>query len=181
MNSYKITKKRRSTGAAAASAFRFPLKADRYVPVVADLGSARWPDQLRSAGFNPDLATVWLAEGLLMYLSAAEVHSLFAAARALSGKGSVFLASAVNEETIKGARTSTSDLMRTWKWGCPDSPAEFLKALGWQQVSCVALGDPTASYGRVTRDPTNPKKTRTLYIRSKAALLPAPDREASSS
>lgn len=58
--------------------------------------------------------------------------------------------------------------MRTWKWGCPDDPTDFLKSQGWKLVSCVPLGDPTASYGKyVDTDPS--KETKTLYIRALAA------------
>lgn len=47
-----------------------------------------WPAALRTAGFDPDAATVWLAEGLLMYLPADAQDRLFDHITALSPVGS---------------------------------------------------------------------------------------------
>src|SRR5205085_8564796 len=47
----------------------------KRVPVVADLRDD-WQDALVASGFAPDEPAVWLAEGLLMYLSAADSDRL---------------------------------------------------------------------------------------------------------
>ncbi|KAA8880609.1 SAM-dependent methyltransferase [Nocardia colli] len=55
--------------------------------VAADLTS-HWSAVLRDSGFDPSAATAWLAEGLLLYLSATEQDALFEAIDALSAPGS---------------------------------------------------------------------------------------------
>ncbi len=44
----------------------------------ADLCSRGWTQKLRAAGFDPSQPTVWVAEGLLMYLQEGEVQALLA-------------------------------------------------------------------------------------------------------
>ena len=47
-----------------------------------------WPKALREAGFDPSMPTVWLAEGLLMYLPADAQDRLFEQVTELSAAGS---------------------------------------------------------------------------------------------
>ncbi len=47
-----------------------------------------WPRALRAAGFDPEIPTAWLAEGLLMYLPADAQDRLFAQITDLSAAGS---------------------------------------------------------------------------------------------
>ncbi|MEC3953675.1 SAM-dependent methyltransferase [Nocardia sp. CDC153] len=47
-----------------------------------------WPKALREGGFDPDAATAWLIEGLLIYLTPAAQDQLFDAVAALSAPGS---------------------------------------------------------------------------------------------
>ena len=86
----------RGGGAAAARAPSpaHPLAAASLDLVACDLADPRWTDALSRAGFDPALRTVWVAEGLLMYLTEATVAALLGACRRLSGAGSVFLINA---------------------------------------------------------------------------------------
>jgi methyltransferase (TIGR00027 family) len=61
--------------------------AARYVAVPIDLRQD-WPAALRDAGFDPELATAWAAEGLLPYLPAASQDVLFERIHELSARGS---------------------------------------------------------------------------------------------
>jgi methyltransferase (TIGR00027 family) len=47
-----------------------------------------WPQALRDAGFDADLPTAWLAEGLLPFLPAQAQATMFASIDSLSGSGS---------------------------------------------------------------------------------------------
>jgi methyltransferase (TIGR00027 family) len=62
-----------------------PIADRRAVPV--DLRHD-WPQALRDAGFDANLPTAWLAEGLLPFLPAAAQEAMFASIDALSGSGS---------------------------------------------------------------------------------------------
>lgn len=59
----------------------------RRVPVEADLRED-WPAALRAAGFAPGRPTVWIVEGLLMYLDARACDRLLTTVRETSGPGS---------------------------------------------------------------------------------------------
>lgn len=63
----------------------------RRVTVPADL-SAAWAAPLEAAGFDACLPTMWVAEGLLMYLTSEECDRFLDAVGALSGPGSRFAA-----------------------------------------------------------------------------------------
>jgi len=56
-------------------------------PVAADLRGA-WTTPLRAAGFDPGQPTMWLIEGLLMYLAAQDCEHLLADLTPLSAPGS---------------------------------------------------------------------------------------------
>lgn len=55
---------------------KYPLRAAIYRACNADLGSEDWTQRLIVAGFDPSVPTVWVAEGLLPYLSEATVTAL---------------------------------------------------------------------------------------------------------
>src|SRR6476659_4658560 len=61
-----------------------PKAPRREVPI--DL-RFNWPKALREAGFDPSMPTVWLAEGLLMYLPADAQDRLFEQVTELSAAG----------------------------------------------------------------------------------------------
>ena len=53
-----------------------PLRTGDWAGVAADLSTPAWADALRAAGFDPHKPTVWVAEGLLMYLRPEAVDSV---------------------------------------------------------------------------------------------------------
>ncbi len=56
-----------------------------------------WPAALRGAGFDPAERTVWLIEGLLQYLDASSVETLFARLDELSAPRSILLYDVVGQ------------------------------------------------------------------------------------
>src|SRR5204862_526631 len=64
------------------------VAAGTRVAVGIDL-SGDWPRALCTAGFDPAIPTVWIAEGLLQYLSAAYEHRLLGRVDHLSATGSL--------------------------------------------------------------------------------------------
>lgn len=61
--------------AAPANQTTAPVAGD-WVAVAADLASPDWLDALEAAGFDPHKPTVWVAEGLLMYLEPGVVDAV---------------------------------------------------------------------------------------------------------
>ncbi len=66
-----------ATGPAAESASQHvPLQAASWTALALDLCSRGWSDGLIARGFEPQKPTVWVLEGLLMYLSDRDVQTL---------------------------------------------------------------------------------------------------------
>lgn len=103
-----------------------------------------WPAALRAAGFDPSLATAWLAEGLLIYLPPEAQDKLFDTIHELSAPGS-----AVATEFVPGLKAFDADKAREAAAGFQQlglnmdmpslvyhgerhSAADYLAAKGWQ-------------------------------------------------
>lgn len=67
-----------------------PVTEVRYVPV--DFTRDDLPSALRAAGYEPEVPTVWVWEGVTMYLDDAALRGTLRAIRALSAPGSTLLA-----------------------------------------------------------------------------------------
>lgn len=94
-----------------------------------------WPTALAAVGFDPAQPTVWLVEGLIVYLEAAAVHRLLDQITALSAVGSELLCDPIGESFL------TSPWMQPWlehldTQGTPwrfgtDEPEDLLVPRGW--------------------------------------------------
>jgi O-methyltransferase involved in polyketide biosynthesis len=107
---------------------QYPLRCASRVGVAADLGHKGWTKSLMAAGFDPNRPTVWIAEGLLMYLEEEHVGELLEETRSISAPGSAFLTVSVSEQVIKEIKNPSSKknkgLMKEWVFGCPEDPTE---------------------------------------------------------
>ena len=65
--------------------------AANYTSCSLDLEHRGWSQDLVAAGFDPTVPAVWIAEGLVMYLSEEGVVNLMREARSISAKGSRLL------------------------------------------------------------------------------------------
>lgn len=109
----------------------------RRVPVGIDLADD-WPQALRSNGFDPKAATVWLIEGLLQYLDETAVRALFARIDDLSARGSVLLydivgKSLLDAQMLSGLLESMARSGAPWLFGT-DAPGELAERHGWSAV-----------------------------------------------
>jgi methyltransferase (TIGR00027 family) len=111
-----------------------------------------WPAALAAAGFQPAQPTAWLAEGLLVYLSAEQAAGLLAAVGELSAPtsrlafehGDVAAASLLARARAIPAMDPFTSL---WKGGLGADAPDWLARRGWQ----VRLHDRAAlaaAYGR---------------------------------
>lgn len=120
------------------------------ISVVADI-THDMTQSLLSAGFDPTVPTVWIAEGLLMYLSRDEADRLIDEISALSSQGSRIVSEYFDRhwedadaeyETLDAQDRAAWDLlMRAFRYGpVTDQPDEWLLAHGWapQEVTTVA-------------------------------------------
>lgn len=109
----------------------------RRVAIGVDL-TTDWTDPLRSNGFDPDLPTVWLMEGLLQYLDEEAVHTVFQRVDSLSAPGSVLLYDIVGKTLLDNVMLAAvrEQMARNgapWLFGT-DSPEQLCEPLGWSAV-----------------------------------------------
>lgn len=94
-----------------------------------------WPKMLQSQGFNSSSKTVWLVEGLLQYLDASAVDTLFTRIDVLSAAGSALLYEVVGETLLavpflKPTLQYMEQLGAPWTYGT-DTPAALVESRGW--------------------------------------------------
>lgn len=70
---------------------KYPLKAATYITCSVNLEDQNWADGLIAKGFDPEVPTCWLLEGLVMYLSPEANEKLLKRMHALSAPGSRLL------------------------------------------------------------------------------------------
>ena len=123
-----------------------PRCARTVVPV--DL-CADWSTPLRRAGFDPAVPTAWLAEGLLVYLDAADAAQLLSTVTAASTAGSRLVTEAGHAKTDLAAlgADSAGGVTSLWRGGLGADLAPYLRDEGWD-VEEVRLADLAAAYGR---------------------------------
>ncbi len=114
-------------------------------PIGADLTESHWPQLLLDKGFQPSQPAIWLLEGFLYYLNAAEVHRLFTAINTLASPGSWLGGDVINTFVANG----TGDYAKYWQFGC-DHPESFLMDYGWQASAVVQPGEAGACFNRYT-------------------------------
>ncbi|MGV9675493.1 SAM-dependent methyltransferase [Nocardia sp. NPDC003482] len=106
----------------------------RRIPVRADLATD-WTTPLIRAGFDPRARTAWLAEGLLLYLTARQGDRLLATLTAHSAPHSMVLVEHVNRaaQTAAAGRAVAewvAALGEPWRSEL-DDPARWLARFGW--------------------------------------------------
>ncbi len=109
----------------------------RRVTVGIDLADD-WPKALRSQGFIASEPTVSLVEGLLQYIDAPAVDTLFARIDALSAPGSVLLYNVIGKTLLEApfmqqTRQYMQRLGAPWTFGT-DAPAALVEGRGWTAV-----------------------------------------------
>jgi methyltransferase (TIGR00027 family) len=119
-----------------------------------------WSEALRQAGHRPVLPTVWLAEGLVMYLSPEENDRLVDRISALSATGSRLALCAASRAGMptRLSRTFAEDLGEPsldldslWRSDFDQPPADLLARHGWrpQVYDAAACAE---AYGRPLPD-----------------------------
>ncbi len=126
-----------------------------YRPVPGDLAApnAQWATDILAAGYQATVPTIWLVEGVVMYLQEKEVHRLLQTVTALSSTGSVLGMDGVTTGSIlAGQRAKRADrgrVVQHWQFG-HDYPKQLLASYGW----AAAVSEPQdieAARGRYPR------------------------------
>ncbi|MBD3885560.1 SAM-dependent methyltransferase [Phormidium tenue FACHB-886] len=123
-----------------------------YRPVSGDLATpdAKWAAAILDAGYQTTVPTIWLVEGVVMYLQEKEVHLLLQTLSQLSVPGSALGMDGVKVGSIvAGQRARKADrgrVVRHWQFG-DDHPKRLLARYGWA-AEVVEPQDVEAGYGR---------------------------------
>ncbi|MFJ8045532.1 SAM-dependent methyltransferase [Kitasatospora sp. NPDC096147] len=113
----------------------------------ADLADPAWERRLTDAGFDPGQPTLWLAEGLLVYLDAGEAARLLSAVGRLSAPGSRLLTEQGRDVSRTPAEQGLTEMTALWRGGLGPGTGDWLEAHGWRTES-TAIEDFAASVGR---------------------------------
>ena len=121
------------------------------ITVPVDL-SGNWGRPLADAGFDAGSGVTWLAEGLLIYLTADQATELLSTVGDLSAPGSWLAAERANfadPALLEQARAvlGMDHFSALWQGGLGYDAAEWLPAHGWE-VHTHDVGFVAAAYGR---------------------------------
>lgn len=121
------------------------------VPIEADL-AGDWLEALKSGGFGPAEPTLWIAEGLLFFLTEEEAGRLLDTVAGACPPGSRLVVDLASAATLRHPMTqSFLRLLREdgtpWRFGT-DDPEGFLAAHGWTVQDLRQPGEPGAGEGR---------------------------------
>lgn len=113
-----------------------------------------WPGALAAAGHDPAQPTVWIAEGLLIYLPQDAVDLLLARIGARSAPGSRMGLTLGSPGVIErfGADAAPGSAASLWVSEMPDDPLGWLAGHGWQAAGHT-LRERAAAYGRPVDTP----------------------------
>lgn len=137
-----------------------PRVAHRTVAV--DFTVEGWEGELIAAGYDPELPSTWLLEGLLYYIREPDAHRMLERVAALSAPGSRIAADLVNAAAL--TRPDMRGLLDVFaRWGCPwlfgsDEPEALFDRYGFD-VRAVQPGEPEADFGRWP-DPVPPRDVK---------------------
>lgn len=101
-----------------------------------------WSSKLLQSGFQPDLPSIWMLEGILMYLTETEVNNLLEAVSQISAPNSRLGADLINRKAVQGREGS-------WSSGF-DNPETLFYSHGWD-VHVIQPGEEGADFGRYIR------------------------------
>ncbi|MDI5964990.1 class I SAM-dependent methyltransferase [Streptantibioticus silvisoli] len=118
-----------------------------------------WPAALTAAGHDPATPTVWIAEGLLIYLPEDAVELLLARISTQSAPGSRMGLTLGSRGVIEGigADAEPGSPASMWVSEMPDDPVGWLAGHGWQADSHT-LHERAAAYGRPVSTPPQREK-----------------------
>jgi methyltransferase (TIGR00027 family) len=114
-----------------------------------------WEGPLLEAGFQPELPSVWIVEGLLMYLTAADASQLLETISRLTASGSWMGFDMLNQATLTSPLTQDriSRLAQrgmAWQFGV-DDPTGWIEPYGWT-AEVTRLNAAARQYQRFSKE-----------------------------
>ncbi|KJY41642.1 methyltransferase [Streptomyces sp. NRRL B-1568] len=122
------------------------------ITLAVDLLAQEWPGLLAEAGFDPAAPTAWLAEGLLVYLTAAQASAFLGTVGELSAPGSRLALEQGRSSTGAASDPSLAHITGLWHGGLGPGTGDWLREHGWL-VETHELGPLAVRYGRTGTGP----------------------------
>jgi methyltransferase (TIGR00027 family) len=114
---------------------------------------SQWVTTLFHAGYQPEIPTVWIIEGVVMYLPAQKVHTLLNKLSQLSCVGSSLGMDGVTVGSVaagnRARQSNRGRVIRFWQFG-HDDPQQLLASYGWSPKVSLPQ-DIAGGYGRYER------------------------------
>lgn len=114
----------------------------KVIEIACNLANEDWPSKLHQHGFNPNNPTLWLAEGLLPYLTEQENRELFSRIRKLSSKESHIafdLISTQFQKVLKISPFAVDD---------EEEVRRIFTEFGCEDIECISFEKLGAMHGR---------------------------------
>lgn len=127
-----------------------------------------WQSKLVQAGMNPSERTLWLVEGLLVYLDEASVLTLFEKVDSLSVSNSILLFDVLGRSLLDAPFMAKQlhfleKLGAPWRFGV-DEPEKFMEQFGWKAVATQPGDVDSARWPFPTAPRHIPNVPRIFYV-----------------
>ena len=114
--------------------------------------------RLIDTGLNPELRTLWVAEGVFHYLRREEVAEFLETIHSASSDGSTVFFSALSSSTKSHTGKFEDSMSYLRKMGAPmtfalDDPRGLLESHGYANIEVTFMGHHSAHYGRLPWPP----------------------------
>jgi methyltransferase (TIGR00027 family) len=127
-----------------------------------------WLPELEAAGFDRGRPTLWIAEGLMFFLTPDQATGLLSVLGSASAPGSWLGVDFVSEALLRSPfsrefRQKLEEDGTPWLFGT-DEPEEYLAAIGWKVRDLKEPGEPTTAHEDwpfqvLPRDRTGPSRS----------------------
>ncbi|NEO57080.1 MAG: SAM-dependent methyltransferase [Okeania sp. SIO3B5] len=126
-----------------------------------------WTHLLLAQGYQSKLPSVWLLEGLLVYLDESEVHQLLKIISELATTGSYL---GLDLNNVKGVENVDEPYKSYFRFGC-DDPEELLAEYGWE-AEAIEVVDKRVHFdlerfSNLFPSPDIPNLSRGFFVRAK--------------
>lgn len=124
-----------SSSSACDGAWAHPLRAAQWWGVEHDVTKAGWVDALARCGWRREQPTVWVAEGLIVYLEQRSAEWVLHQITDNSAPGSVMVLGLLTEDSIAifaGEQYAGAALVKEFRSGVPRDAAPYFAQLGWR-------------------------------------------------
>ena len=119
-----------------------------------------WVEELIAEGYQATMPSVWLMEGLLMYLNAADVDNLLKTISRFTIPGSYLGADLISVESLRAGLETNDRVRKYWRFGT-DEPERLFSTYGWK-ASVIQPGEVSASFGRNLSNKLPPREVKNV-------------------